>query len=315
MDTLKLKLLKYPSIFVVYDRNVEDYALKIAGKRPVFVLDTSEQMKTMETVLRIERWLLEEGADRKSLLLAIGGGVTTDITGFAASIYKRGIRYANVPTTLLGQVDAGIGGKTAVNFDSYKNMLGTFRQPEFVHIDTGILRSLPEREFRSGAAEMLKTFIIADRASYDKALKVLSGGDRGSELENLIKAAGKIKSKIVRKDPEEEGRRRALNLGHTYGHAIEWWQQTHNPTETYTHGEAVAIGIIQAARKSEENGIAKPGLADKLKADFNYCGLPTELPCLEEDLSEAVKADKKAEKGKLHFVFIKDIGSVVVKKI
>lgn len=315
MDTLKLKLLKYSSVFVVYDRSVEEYALKIAGKKPAFALDVSESIKTVETVMRIERWLLEQGADRKSLLLAIGGGVTTDIAGFAASIYRRGIRYANVPTTLLAQVDAAIGGKTGVNLDSFKNMLGTFCHPQFVHIDTDLLRTLPRKEFLSGAAEMLKTFIIADRANYDKALQVLSGKEISSELEALIKAAGKIKSKIVRKDPEEKGRRMMLNLGHTYGHAIEWWQLTNHKPDPYAHGEAVAIGIIQAARKSEEEGIAKPGLAAKLEADFRYCGLPVELPCTEEDLEQALREDKKTEKGKLNFVFIKDIGSVVVKKI
>lgn len=312
---LKLKLLKYRSVFVVYDRNVEDYALKIAQGKPSLAIDASEQNKTMETVLKIDRWLLNAGADRKSLLLCIGGGVTTDIAGFAASIYKRGIRYANVPTTLLAQVDAATGGKTGVNLDSYKNMLGTFQLPEFVHIDTQILRTLPRRELLSGAAELLKTFIIDDSENYNKTLKVLSEGADPGELEPLVKQAAKIKWKIVKRDPRDEGRRMVLNLGHTYGHAIEWWQRTHGVENPYTHGEAVAIGIAVAAQKSEEQGFAKPGLAAKIKADLEYCGLPTALPCPEEDLKEALENDKKSSDGKLNFVFIKDIGSVTVKKI
>lgn len=312
---LKLKLLKYPSVFVVYDRNVEGYALKIAGSRPSLAIDATEQNKTMDTVLKVVRWLLVSGADRKALLLAVGGGITSDIAGFAASIYKRGIRYANVPTTLLAQVDAATGGKTGVNMDSFKNMLGAFHMPEFVHIDTELLRTLPKRELLGGAAEMLKTFIIADRDSYDKTLKVLSDGADPKDLEPLVKQAAKIKWKIVKRDLRDEGRRMVLNLGHTYAHAIEWWQNTHSVADPYTHGEAVAIGIAVAARKSEEQGIAKPGLAAKIAADLKYCGLPTELPCPEEDLGDAIENDKKVSGGKINFVFIKEIGSVVVKKI
>lgn len=312
---LKLKLLKYSDILVVYDRNVADFAIKIAGSKPSLAIEATEQTKTMDTVMAIDRWFLQQGADRKTLVLAVGGGITTDIVGFAAAIYKRGIRYANVPTSLLGMVDAATGGKTGVNLDSFKNMLGAFQQPEFVHIDTDYLRTLPKRELLSGAAELLKTFIIADRENYDKALKVISEGADPKALEPLVKDAAKIKARIVKKDPRDEGRRMVLNLGHTYGHAIEWWQHSKGVANPYTHGEAVSIGMAIAARKSEEAGIAKPGLAAKIKADLNYCGLPTELPCLEEDLGEALEADKKTEGGQLNFVYIKEIGSVTVKKI
>ena len=261
------------------------------------------------------RWLLAQGADRQAILYAVGGGVTTDMVGFAASIYKRGIRYANYPTTLLSQVDAGIGGKTGVNLDSYKNMLGTVKFPIYTRILPNALTTLPERELRSGAAEMLKTFIIKDASSYEKAIVLFSDQFDPKLAEPLIKEAAGIKAAIVRKDEFEKGPRRVLNLGHTYGHALEWWQRVNNVDAPYNHGEAVAIGIIQAAIKSEAAGKAKPGLADKLKSDFNYCGLPTQLPCPESELEEAVKQDKKAEGGKLNFVFIKNIGKVSVEKI
>lgn len=313
--SLKLLLFKYKSVFVVYDRNVAQYIDKFASGKPSMAITADEEHKTMDTVMEICRWLMEQKADRRSLVLAVGGGVTMDIVGFAASIYKRGVAYANVPTTLLGMVDAGIGGKTGVNMDMYKNMLGVIRQPEFTYICPPVLQTLPPRELRSGAAEMLKTFIIKDASSYEKALVLFSDQFDPKLAEPLIKEAANIKAAIVRKDEFEKGPRRVLNLGHTYGHAIEWWQHVNNVDAPYNHGEAVAIGIIQAALKSEAAGKAKPGLADKLKSDFNYCGLPTQLPCPESELEEAVKQDKKSEGGKLNFVFIKNIGKVSVEKI
>jgi len=311
MDTLKLRLLTYPSVFVIYDRNVQDFALKIAGNKPSFALDATEKNKTIETVIQIQRWLLDRGATRKSLILAIGGGITSDIAGFAASIYKRGIRYAIIPTTLLSQVDASIGGKTAVNLDNIKNAIGSFREPEFVHLNADILRSLPSEQLKAGYAELLKTFIIADPLGYERAVHLISEGASIENLVPLIKQAAKIKTKITKKDPLEKGKRMVLNLGHSYGHAIEWWQQRSGVQSPYSHGEAVAIGIVMAAQKSEERGFAKSGLAAKIKADFQFCGLPTEPPCMEEDLQEALKADKKDG----NFVFIRRIGSVVVRKI
>lgn len=304
------------SVFVVYDRNVEAIALDLAKGRPALAITADEEHKTMDTVLDICRWLLAQGADRQAILYAVGGGVTTDMVGFAASIYKRGIRYANYPTTLLSQVDAGIGGKTGVNLDSYKNMLGTVKFPIYTRILPNALTTLPERELRSGAAEMLKTFIIEDKGLYERAVKALSQTPVDCvALAPLVEAAGAVKRRIVEKDPFEENLRRVLNLGHTYGHAIEWHQHTHGAAEPMTHGEAVAVGIIKAAQLSEALGEANPGLADKLAADFAACGLPVSLPCPEEELEEAVWKDKKALGGKINFVLIKKIGKVIVREL
>jgi 3-dehydroquinate synthase len=253
--------------------------------------------------------------------------------GFAASIYKRGIAYVNIPTTLLGMIDAGVGGKTGVNLDSYKNMLGSFKLPEFIWLYPEVLRSLPHREFLSGAAEMLKTFIISDRnGSYARAVRLFSkyasdgvspveNADGLKELSALIQEASEIKQDIVEKDPFEKRDRSKLNLGHTWAHAIEWWKPG-----AYTHGEAVAIGIIQAARKAEElaltqkgaagkHGLTQKGLADRLKEDFTACGLPTELPCAESELLPAMRRDKKANGGSIRFVLPVSIGKVIVKSI
>lgn len=303
------------NIFVVYDRNVADFAHKIAEGRPALPIIADEEHKTMDSVLDICRWLLAEGADRNAIIYAVGGGVTTDLAGFAASIYKRGVKYVNYPTTLLCQVDAGIGGKTGVNLDSYKNMVGLIRFPADTRIYPETLRTLPLRELRSGAAELLKTFIIEDKGNYEKAVAALSGEVDFNALVPLVKAAADIKRKIVAKDPFEEGPRRLLNLGHTYAHAIEWHQHTHAAADPMTHGEAVAAGMIQAARLSEKLGIAQDGLSEKLKSDFLACGLPVELPCPEEELEQAMRKDKKAENGIIHFVLIQKIGKVIIKDI
>ena len=233
-------------VYVIYDRNVEPFALKLADGRPALAITADEDHKTMDTVLDICRWLLAQGAGRDALVWAVGGGVTTDMAGFAASIYKRGVRYANYPTTLLSQVDAGVGGKTGVNLDGYKNMIGVTKFPVYTRILPEVLQTLPARELRSGAAEMLKTFIIEDKGgNYDKAVKVLSEPeiDFGA-LAPLIEAAADVKRRIVEQDPYEEGLRRCLNLGHTFAHAIEWYQHTHGAEDPMTHGEAVAVGIV-----------------------------------------------------------------------
>ena len=305
-ESLSELLKPYSAVFVVCDRNVERYAEELAPGFPMLPLDAGEEHKDIATVLGICRWLLSNNADRKAVVLAIGGGTLTDMAGFAAGIYKRGIAYANIPTTLLAMVDASIGGKTGVNLDDYKNMIGVFRQPEFTYVFPEALQTLPEREFRSGAAELLKTFIIADAKNYAKAVKVLSGSPTIAQVAPLIQAAAAIKEDIVNEDPYEQGRRRVLNLGHTWGHAIEWWQRRNGIADPYTHGEAVAIGIIRAAVRSEKEGLAKEGLADRLRADFISCGLPVELPCTEEELMPAILKDKKGG-----YVLIKEIGEVI----
>lgn len=305
------------NVFVVYDRNVESLALKIAKGRPSLAIVADEIHKNMDSIVLICRWLLEQGADRDAVIYAVGGGVTTDMVGFAASIYKRGVSYVNYPTTLLSQVDAGIGGKTGVNLDAYKNILGVINSPAETRILPESLETLPDRELRSGAAEMLKSFIIDNRnGNYEKAVSVLSE-DRPSldALSPLIEAAADVKRRIVEQDPYEKGLRRLLNLGHTYAHAIEWYQHSIQTSNPMTHGEAVAAGMIKAARISANMGIADKALVTRLEADFRVCHLPTELPCPEDALEKALWKDKKAENGKIHFVLIKSVGNVIVEDL
>lgn len=345
----------FPAVFVVADRQVRSSAeqvvkaheeQKLEGALPhpsnLLLLDVSEENKSMSTVLEICKWLMDNDAGRNALLLAIGGGITTDMAGFAASIYKRGIRFAYVPTTFLSQVDAAIGGKTGVNFENYKNILGVIRQPEFTYICPEVLGTLPYRDFLSGAAELLKTFIIDNAGNnYEKAVEVLSeiheSIDRKqaiashlAEIEELAAAAARIKAGIVERDEFECGERRKLNLGHTFAHAIESVSMSGHTG--ISHGEAVAMGMIMAAKASEryyslapENSMRSDDIAGQndtatseegksLKArlvrDFSRCGLPTECPFPPESLSGAMKKDKKAENGIVHFVLIRAIGNV-----
>lgn len=331
---LKPLLAGEQEVFVIYDENVSWVAqevveaLREAGGqmavRACIGLETSEEEKTMETVLALERQLLEADATRGALLLAVGGGITTDLVGFTAAIYKRGIRYANIPTTLLAMVDAAIGGKTGVNLDGYKNMLGAFRMPMFTYLCPEPLRTLPERECKAGLSEMLKTFLLADGALYGETVRFFAAAqnDRGPctetaylvhGLEPLIAKAAAIKAQIVTEDPEEHGIRAKLNLGHTFGHAIEHEAREHGAD--LAHGEAVAMGILLAAQVSEGIGLAQKGLTQSLIRDFQAVGLPTESPFPMETLVAAMHKDKKATGEKVKFVLLEAPGKVVLQEM
>ena len=347
LEALEDILKSYEQVFAVMDETVAmncPYAARIAEclnqmGAPGMLIKATETTKKIGTVMDICEWLLEQDADRNALVVAIGGGITTDMTGFAASIYKRGVRFACVPTTLLAQVDAAIGGKTGVNFDNYKNMLGLIRQPKFTFICPQVLESLPTRDFLSGAAEMLKTFIIEDDGYYEKAVNWLSGyyaaGEAASsylvenadELATLIAAAVSVKAGVVTRDQFEGGERRKLNLGHTFAHAIETLAQRKrmetDDAPDITHGEAVAMGMVLAAELSDayrkrqgeapeqEDGFGW-GLEQRLEADFLSCGLPIGCPFKLSHMTEAMRKDKKAEEGKVHFVLPKAVGEVEI---
>ncbi|MBR1887658.1 MAG: 3-dehydroquinate synthase [Bacteroidales bacterium] len=302
-------------IFIVHDANVAATAEVVASAlirhgqervKAVIGIETSEERKTMETAVGLCERLLEADASRRALVLAIGGGITTDIAGFSASMYKRGIRYANIPTTLLAQVDAAIGGKTGVNLHGYKNMLGAFHMPEFTFLAPDALAGLSAKEVRCGLAEMLKTFLIGDADAYAAAISLLSSKKKMSGLKDFAVRAAEIKAEIVRRDPLEHGERAVLNLGHTFGHAIE-----HCSGGQIAHGEAVGMGIILAAKLSEGLGLAEKSLAARLKADFESAGLDVECPFGINELAAAMKKDKKDGK----FVLLKGIGNPVVMEV
>ena len=306
-----------PEVFVVYDANAAWVASEVISAIPgvlgSIAIDATEEDKSMDTVLLIARSLLDAGASRKALVLAVGGGITTDLAGFAASIYKRGVRYANLPTTLLSQVDAAVGGKTGVNFDAYKNMLGVIVQPVFTFICAETLRTLPRRDFLSGAAELLKTFLIDNQDDrYARAVQMLEGNVTGEGFQELLLAAAGVKAGVVSRDPFEAGERRKLNLGQTFAHAIEHEARLHG--DDITHGEAVAMGIILAARLSDALGVSA-GLEKTLTRDFAASGLPVQCPYPVDTLAGAMDKDKKAEGGLVHFVLIERPGSVIIRDL
>ena len=352
MKDLNRCLEPYRSVFAVVDRNVAEKCpaviqlVEILKGRNVKIMTVtpSEGSKTLESVMDICAWLLENNADRDALLLAVGGGITTDMAGFAASIYKRGVRFAYVPTTLLAQVDAAIGGKTGVNFDKYKNILGVIRQPEFTFVCPKVLATLPKRDFCSGAAEMLKTFVIEDNGNYRKAadllfdmssefnLEVLMFGKdevetwtsivdkHAKELGNLVAAAARVKAGVVSRDQFERGERRKLNLGHTFAHAIETLAQRDGGErfngEGVTHGEAVAMGLVLASKLADRyfrNDRNDPtALEGQMSNDLWDSNVPCYCPYSIEEMADVMKKDKKAEGGKVHFVLPKAVGDVEV---
>ncbi|MGM9747231.1 MAG: 3-dehydroquinate synthase family protein [Candidatus Cryptobacteroides sp.] len=335
------ELLKgYGAKFIICDRNVYDSIGKHVANsfreqklegwndENIYLIDATEKNKNIETVLKICSWLLEKNADRNAILIGIGGGITTDMTGFAASIYKRGIKLGFIPTTLLAQVDAAIGGKNGVNFEDYKNILGVTRQPEFTLICSDSINTLSYRDFLSGAAEMLKSFIIRDEGNYDKCVNILSqivqAEDKAEatrmlkdELAEMIYEAAKVKAAIVEKDPFEKDERRKLNLGHTFAHAIEHFARIDGLD--ITHGEAVSMGIVLAAKLSELTGCSATDKGDslsaKIKKDFESCGLPVDCPFNAEKLSDAIGKDKKAVGNEVNFVLIRKIGELEIKRL
>lgn len=331
------------AVYMVYDRNVEHFAGAIAKTAGCGIfrkkaIDATEQTKNISTVMEICRWLLEENAGRNALLLAVGGGITTDLSGFAASIYKRGIRFAFVPTTLLAQIDAAVGGKTGVNLDAFKNMIGVIRQPLWTYECPEVLGTLPYREFVGGSAELLKTFIIDNRGDdFSRAVSILTRintaesrktaiGAYGNGIMDLIHRAAAIKAGIVGRDQFENGERRLLNLGHTFAHAIEKRSNslphenfagdmvdTRVPAGNISHGEAVAMGMVMAAELSEKTGTAVESVAATLRNNLAACGLPVECPFTPEELEDAMGKDKKAEGGIIHFVLMRRIGETVIR--
>lgn len=288
---------------VITDRNVYSAHGEAFPKEAyAAILEPGEQTKNLSDVERILDRLAERSVDRSAALVAFGGGVVGDITGLAAALYKRGIRFIQVPTTLLAQVDSSVGGKVGVNLPSGKNLAGVFLQPEIVMIDTRMLESLPPRELAAGMAEVIKYAFIASEPLYSRLL------DRSVSTEDMIAECCAIKARYVEQDPYDTGVRMQLNYGHTLGHAIE----SAAGYGRYLHGEAVAAGMVYAAKIGEALGISPAGLTDKTRSILEMYDLPSEVP--DEILRAAVAYlanDKKVVDGKIQFVLVDSIGHAV----
>jgi len=273
------------------------------------IIPDGEQYKTVETWYGILDKLVQMKARRDASLIALGGGVVGDITGFAAACYMRGIRFLQAPTTLLAQVDASVGGKTGINHVQGKNLVGAFHQPAAVFIDSATLDTLPRREFSAGLAEVIKYGAIRDGEFFDwlDSRAVAIGAREPQALEHLISRSVMNKAEIVARDEKESGLRALLNFGHSFGHALE----AETGYERFLHGEAVAIGMVVAAWLSESRGLCAAGTADRLADLLRRCGLPVHIPTdvPVEGLAGALELDKKAVASGLRLILLDAIGA------
>ncbi len=297
-------------VVVITDENVfRLYGAQFPAAR-VITIGAGESIKTLETVQTIYDRLIQMAADRSVFLLGIGGGIVCDITGFVASTYLRGVRFGYIPTTLLAQVDASVGGKTGVNFMGYKNMVGVFNQPEFVICDPHVLTTLPEAERACGFAEIVKHAAIADADYFELLERSVDGAMALAPdiIERIIYDSVVIKSDIVNRDEKERGERRKLNFGHTLGHAIE-------KTAGVRHGEAVSIGMMAAARLSAARNLLDPEEVVRIEKLLTGLKLPTDLKVDARSIIEALGRDKKRQGDDLFFVLLAGIGNAVIETI
>ena len=278
----------------------------------ILIVEDGERRKTVETMNAVITRLLEERFSRTCTLVALGGGVIGDVTGFAAACYQRGVSYVQVPTTLLAQVDSAVGGKTAVNHRLGKNMIGAFHQPAAVLSDTDVLASLPERELRAGVAEVIKYGLINDAQFFNWLEDNMNGllQRDAACLAHAIEVSCRNKAAIVSRDEREAGLRAILNLGHTFGHAIE----TALNYETWLHGEAVAAGMSMAAHLSARTTGFPESDVRRVNALLEKAGLSITLPdtVSRGQLRELMAVDKKSRHGRLHLVLLEEIGRAVV---
>ena len=292
---------------IITDANISKiYAQDLANFPHVNVVEPGEKSKSLETFGQLESWLAKTKASRKTTICAIGGGVIGDLAGFVAASYMRGVPFYQVPTTLLSQVDSSVGGKVGIDLPEGKNLVGAFYPPMSVSVPIELLKSLPQREFNNGMAEVWKYGFIMDSELVNLlSSHVYNASDHG--LEEIVRRCIELKAKVVQADEfETRGLRAILNYGHTVGHAIEFL----TGYGTMLHGEAISIGMVVEARLGELLGFTRPGVADQVMQFLSCQGLPCSHPVLkdEEGLLNAMYGDKKAIEGRLAFSLISDVG-------
>ncbi|HEY3290963.1 MAG TPA: 3-dehydroquinate synthase [Anaerolineae bacterium] len=279
----------------------------------VHYMPAGESHKTLQSVEGIYRALSEHGVERDSAVIAVGGGVVGDVAGFAAATYLRGVPFVQVPTSLLAMADSSIGGKTGVDTDFGKNLVGAFKQPDLVVMETQFLQTVPLNEMRSGYAEIVKAALISGGEAYDRVRTGVSliahpAGKVDAKLVATLLDAIELKRSVVEEDPYEKGRRALLNLGHTFGHGIEVWSRF-----TIKHGEAVALGMVCAVRLSLALGLCAAALVEDVMGLLDEAGLPTSLPDIDVDaVWQLMQSDKKKRGGYLRFIALRSPGDVLI---
>lgn len=309
-ENKKLCIVTDSNVEKLYAKELETLLTGKCRKVVVYAFPAGEASKTLDTIKEIYRFLIEEGFDRKDMLLALGGGVVGDMTGYAAATYLRGIDYVQIPTTLLAQTDSSIGGKTGVDFDGYKNMVGAFKMPRLVYMNLAVLKTLDDRQFFAGFAEVMKHGLIKDASFYEwLILNMYEICERDMDtLEEMVMRSCTVKKLVVEKDPTEQGDRALLNFGHTIGHAIEKAKNF----ELY-HGECVALGAVAAAYISWKKELLSMEEYYEIRDMFVPFYLPITVENIDpEQIVALTKSDKKMEDGKLKFVLLKKIGKAVI---
>ncbi len=309
-EELLERVLPEGRTIVITDANIDRLYPNLVRRYEHIIVGQGEVCKSLQTVERVYRELMTLGADRSTFILGIGGGIVTDIAGFVAATYMRGVDFGFVSTTLLGQVDASIGGKNGVNVADYKNMVGTFRQPRFVIADVEMLRTLPKRELRAGMAEVVKSAIIADAELFER-LERCGGAiyDSAEDMQEVMLGAVAVKARIVAEDEREGGVRRLLNLGHTLGHAIE------KCTHEVNHGEAVAIGMSLVAHAAVRRGDLSEDVAKRIDSVLVALGLKLDMPVTITEMLREVKYDKKKKNNSIRLIVPVRIGECEIKEL
>ena len=306
----KICIVTDSNVGPLYEAPVKKALSEVSSDISVFTFEAGEKNKNLDTVSSLYQALISNGLDRKSLLVALGGGVVGDLTGFGAATYLRGIDFIQVPTTLLSQVDSSVGGKTGVDLEQYKNMVGAFHQPRLVYMNLHTLRSLPAEQFACGMGEILKHGLIKDQGYYEWTIchrqEIM---DRSLEvLEEMISRSCEIKRDVVEKDPTEKGDRALLNFGHTLGHAIEKLKNF-----SLMHGQCVALGSLAASYLSMRRGqITEAELTAIKEANIAF-GLPVSVEGVTpEEVVATTRSDKKMEAGKVKFILLNSIGDACI---
>lgn len=303
----------YSGCFLVVDQKLQDIGKKIAEqlsnkfhRLQIVFLEAGEKIKNWRFLLLLYKKLTTDAFDRKTILVAVGGGTIGDLAGFAAATYLRGVDFVQIPTTLLAQVDAAIGGKTGINFVNLKNIIGAFYQPKAVIIDVNFLKTLSEREFNSGMAEVIKYGVVFDKNIFEILETQPVAKIRNKFLENIIKKCVCLKTRVVSADEKENNYRLLLNFGHTLGHAIEI------SSTNYQHGEAVAIGMMGASLISQQLGLLKTDRIERIKNLLLKFDLPITCSISPVLILKKIRGDKKRIKDKIRWVLLEDIGKAII---
>ena len=308
----KICIVTDSNVGPLYESAVEEVLRKVSSDISVFTFEAGEKNKNLDTVSSLYQTLIQNGLDRKSLLVALGGGVVGDLTGFGAATYLRGIDFIQIPTTLLAQVDSSVGGKTGVDFQQYKNMVGAFHQPKLVYMNLSTLTTLPPEQFACGMGEILKTGLICDGEFFrfvcreQESIKALDM----KLIAAMVRRCCEIKAGVVERDPKEQGERALLNLGHTVGHAVEKLKNF-----TLLHGQCVGAGLVAAAYLSMKRGLLNEQEYQEICRGCADYDLPIHVDGLiPQDVLAATKKDKKMEQGHIKFILMDGIGKSFIDK-